>query len=92
MLPDEERHMAHDGVLEGAGTPVPGRTDNSPALPYAKAFIVQFGAETDAQRGHVTGRIEHLQTGRRSRFASVDELLAWITAMLASVPTSRDDG
>jgi hypothetical protein len=71
---------------------MPGRADNPPALPYGKAFVVQFGAETDTRLGHVTGRIEHLQTGRRSRFASVDELLAWIMAMLAGVAASRDDG
>jgi len=84
--------MAHDGAHEGAQSPVSARADNPSALPYAKAFVVQFGAETDARLGHVTGRIEHLQTGRRSRFASVDELLAWIMAMLAGVATSRDDG
>jgi hypothetical protein len=85
--------MAHDGAAhEGAESPVPARTDNPSALPYAKAFILQFGAETDARLGHVTGRIEHLQTGRRSRFASADEMLARIMAMLAGVATSRDDG
>jgi len=84
--------MAHDGAHEGAESPVAARTDNRSALPYAKAFIVQFGAETDARLGHVTGRVEHLQTGRRSRFASVDELLARIMTMLAGVAASRDDG
>jgi hypothetical protein len=52
---------------------------------------VQFGADTEARLGKVTGRIEHLQTGRRSRFASVDELLAWIMAMLAQGDASRGD-
>jgi hypothetical protein len=82
--------MAQNGAHEGAESPARGRADNPSALPYAKAFIVQFGAETDAR--HVTGRIEHLQTGRRSRFASVDELLAWIMAMLAGAAASPDDG
>jgi hypothetical protein len=84
--------VAHDGAHEEAEGPVPARADNASALPYAKAFVVQFGAETDARLGHVTGRIEHLQTGRRSRFASVDELLTWMMAMLAGVAASRDDG
>jgi hypothetical protein len=84
--------MAHDAAREEGDSPVPHRTDSPSALPYAKAFIVQFGEETDARLGNVTGRIEHLQTGRRSRFASIDELLASVMAMLARVDASRDDG
>jgi hypothetical protein len=82
--------MAHYGAHEGAENSVSARADNPPALPYAKAFVVQFGVETDARLGHVTGRIEHLQTGRRSRFASVDELLARIMTMLAGVAASPE--
>jgi hypothetical protein len=48
---------------------------------------VQFSAETDPRLGTAAGRIEHLQTGRRLRFASVDELLAGIMG-LAGVDTS----
>jgi hypothetical protein len=68
----------------------PGQADNRPALPYAKAFVVQFGAETDARLGKVSGRIEHLQTGRRSRFTSVEDMLACIMSMLAGVEAPRD--
>jgi hypothetical protein len=82
--------MARGDAHEGAEGPDPRRADNRPALPYAKAFVVQFGAETDARLANVTGRIEHLQTGRRSRFASVDDLLACIMAMLAGVDASHD--
>jgi hypothetical protein len=88
MTADEA--MARDDARAGAEGPVPGRADNRPALPFAKAFVVQFGAETDAGLGNVTGRIEHLQTGRRSRFASVDDLLAFIMAMLAGIEESHD--
>ena len=83
--------MEHDPAREGAEGPVPDRTDTPSALPYAKAFIVQFGAMTDARLGSATGRIEHLQTGRRSRFVSTDELLAWIMAMLAGADIPRGD-
>jgi hypothetical protein len=71
---------------------VPGRTDDPAALPYERAFVVQFGAETDVRLGTVKGRVEHLRTGRRSRFASVDELLAWIKATLAASDATRHDG
>ncbi len=82
--------MAHDAAHEGAERPVSGRA-HTPALPYAKAFVVQFSAETDPRHGTVAGRIEHLQTGRRSRFVSTDELLAWIMAMLAGADAARED-
>jgi hypothetical protein len=88
MLPTG-RSMAHDAAHEGVERLVPGRADNPSALPYAKAFIVQFDEGTDARPGNVSGRVEHLQRGRRSRFASVDELLAWIMAMLAGVAALR---
>ena len=83
--------MAHDAAHEGAESPTPDRAHTPPALPYAKAFVVQFSAETEPRLGTATGRIEHLQTGRRSRFASVDELLARIMVMLGGGDTSRED-
>jgi hypothetical protein len=86
----ERRTMAPDAGREGAEDPALGPADSRPALPYAKAFVLQFGAETDARLGKVSGRIEHLQTGRRSRFTSVEDLLACIMAMLASAETSQD--
>jgi hypothetical protein len=82
--------MAHDVTHEGAEIPTPDRAHTPPALPYAKAFVVQFSAETDPRLGTTSGRVEHLQTGRRSRFASADELLAWIMAMLAGAASPDD--
>jgi hypothetical protein len=82
--------MAHDAVHQGAESPDPGRVHTPSALPYAKAFVVQFSADADPRLGTTTGRVEHLQTGRRSRFASADELLAWITAMLAAADNPDD--
>jgi hypothetical protein len=55
---------------------------DGPSLPYAKAFVVQFTAGTDAGLEHASGRVEHLQSGRRERFDSADDLLLWIAAML----------
>jgi hypothetical protein len=83
--------MAYDAAHQGAESPDADRAHTQSALPYAKAFVVQFSAETDPRLGIVTGRIEHLQTGRRSRFASVDELLAELMVMLTGVDTSRED-
>ena len=85
MTPDPSR--AEDAV--------PRRADDKPTLPYAKAFVVQFTAETDARLEHVTGRVEHLQTGRRVRFTSMDDLRAGFVAMLAAdvhEETDREQG
>jgi len=60
------------------------RSEKGPALPYVKAFVVQFTADTDARLEHVRGRVEHLQTGRRAEFRSTDELLARIAGLLRS--------
>jgi hypothetical protein len=60
----------------------------SAGLPYEKAFVVQFTAETGASLEPIAGRVEHLLTGRRSRFASIEEFLACIEALLASSTTA----
>jgi hypothetical protein len=78
-----------------AGDPVPRRDGgDKPTLPYAKAFVVQFTAETDARLEHVAGRLEHLQTGRRARFTSMKDLHARFVAMLAEAdrPHEEADG
>lgn len=72
---------------EGGG---PRGADDKPTLPYAKAFVVQFGVETDARLERVAGRVEHLQTGRRARFGSIDDLLACLVAMLGEIEASAE--
>ena len=62
-----------------------------PALPYARAFMVQFSADTDTRLKRAVGRVEHLQTGTRRRFASISDLRRCIAAMLvdgAAVPVA----
>jgi hypothetical protein len=80
-MPDEEKagtrsespldKVRRQGVADG------------PSLPYARAFVVQFTADTDAGLEYAAGRIEHLETGRRERFESAHDLLLWISALLA---------
>lgn len=75
--------MANGRGSEGREDAAHCRAADRPALPYAKAFVVQFTAETDDRLEHATGRVEHLQSGRRARFASTADLLARIVALLA---------
>jgi hypothetical protein len=42
--------------------------------------------DTDSGLEHATGRVEHLQSGRQARFASVADLVTCITALLGDMP------
>lgn len=50
-----------------------------PSLPVQRAFVVQFRAEADVERGCFEERVEHVVTGQATRFHSLDELLAFLT-------------
>jgi hypothetical protein len=60
--------------------------DESPLSPY-RAFVVQFRAETDLGHRHCAGRVEHVVSGRATHFASLEELLAFMTWVLTTVRT-----
>jgi hypothetical protein len=55
------------------------------ALSPHRAFVVQFRAETDVGQGRCTGRVEHVVSGQATRFASLEELLAFIAQVLAAI-------
>jgi hypothetical protein len=60
-----------------------------PSLPVYKAFVVQFTHDTRSQAGIFAGRVEHMNSGRRSRFASKHELLAGLEKMLDELGEER---
>jgi hypothetical protein len=47
------------------------------------AFVVQFVAGSDLRAGSVGGRVEHVASGRCTRFESVDGLLRFLGDVLA---------
>jgi hypothetical protein len=53
-----------------------------PALPSWKAFVIQLSHDTSPESGVFAGRIEHLSSGRRQRFASGKELLSMVMCLL----------
>ena len=55
-------------------------------LPYARAFVVQFTSNTKVTLERAEGRVEHMQSGRRVRFASTEALLASFVHFLADEP------
>jgi hypothetical protein len=70
---------------------MPVQTPASPMLP-PWAFVVQFRVETDLAQGCCTGRVEHVVSGQAAHFQSLEELLAFIAQVVATVrpPPPRD--
>ncbi len=56
----------------------------SPLSPY-RAFVVQFRVETKVAHGRYTGRVGDMVSGQTTHFASLEELLAFIGRVLATV-------
>jgi hypothetical protein len=52
-------------------------------LSPAWAFVVQFREETEAVQIHFTGRVEHMVSGRATRFHSPEDLLAFFAQVLS---------
>lgn len=69
-------------------TKAPGNLQAESPLSPHRAFVVQFRAETKVARGRYAGRVEHVVSGRMTHFASLEELLAFIGQVLATVGTS----
>jgi len=56
-----------------------------PSLPAWKAFVLQFSSETGARTGVFSGRVEHLNSGRRARFVSKQDLLVVLERLLGEI-------
>ena len=76
-------------VAVGSGTtspPAGGKAAAPPAtwpsLPPQKAFVVQFTVDSEPAAGVFAGRVEHLATGVRLRFASPGTLLDCLRRLL----------
>ena len=49
------------------------------------AFVVHFRTNTASVRGQVAGRVEHVVSGQSTHFNSLEELLAFMARVLATV-------
>lgn len=56
-----------------------------PTLPTNRAFVVQFRAPAADGSADQAGRVEHIVSGQAARFASAEELLAFITRVLSEL-------
>jgi hypothetical protein len=51
-------------------------------LPVSRSFVVQFAADTLPASSLYRGRVEHIESGRSQRFASLDELISFVNELL----------
>ena len=66
-------------------SPVPQDAEGQAPLSVHRAFVVHFRTSTDIAQGQIAGRVEHVVSGQATHFASLEELLAFITRVLAKV-------
>jgi hypothetical protein len=52
---------------------------------YKAAFVIQFRPETDTKAGRFEGRVEHIASTTSTRFHSLEQLMAFIDAVLTEV-------
>lgn len=71
----EER--ARPRTAAGEGPP-----SNTPQLPTGKAFVLQLSHDTGPTLQPFAGRVEHLATGRRARFANFEDFQQAVIRLL----------
>lgn len=49
------------------------------------AFVVHFRVNSDVAQGQIAGRVEHVVSGQATYFQSLEDLLAFIARVLATV-------
>jgi hypothetical protein len=59
--------------------------NRQPPLSPHWAFVVQFRTETEVAQRHMVGRVEHVVSGQAAHFSSLEELLAFMARVLATV-------
>jgi hypothetical protein len=64
-------------------------TGTPSALSPHWAFVVHFRVDTNIAQGRVTGRVEHVVSGQSVHFDSLEELLAFMARVLATVRAPR---
>jgi hypothetical protein len=52
---------------------------------YKAAFVIQLQPDTDIEAGRFEGKVEHIASYKAMRFHSLEELLDFITGVLAEV-------
>lgn len=66
------------------------------ALPsHARVFVINLSADADPGQGRLAGRLEHVDSGRSTQFASGDEMLEFFARILREIegpgPPDKDE-
>lgn len=59
-----------------------------PLLSPQHAFVLQFYPETNVERKHFVGRVEHVVSGQAARFGSLDALMTFLERVLTEIRTA----
>lgn len=59
-----------------------GPLSNTPELPTGRAFVLQLTRDTGPTLQPFAGRVEHLATGRRARFATFEDFQQAVIRLL----------
>jgi hypothetical protein len=57
-------------------------------LPVQRAFVVQLHATAVVAQGQLSGRVEHVQSSQAAHFHTLDELLAFMARVLATLEST----
>jgi hypothetical protein len=61
-------------------------------LQHANAFVIQFRGNAEAGADPLSGRVEHVSSGRTANFASVEELPQLLLKMLIAAASVEAGG
>jgi hypothetical protein len=64
---------------------MPQEPDRYAPLSVHRAFVVHLRTNSDVTHGRMAGRVEHVASGQVTHFASLEELLAFMGRVLATV-------
>jgi hypothetical protein len=64
---------------------MPQDIERDAPLSVHRAFVVHFRTDSDVTHGRVAGRVEHVASGRITYFSSLEELLAFMGRVLATM-------
>ena len=64
---------------------------NKPSLPTNRAFVVQLHADAQVAQGELRGRVEHIVSMRATHFHSLEELMAFMVQVVATLQEDDAD-
>jgi hypothetical protein len=60
------------------------------SLPRGRVFVVQLSSDADPGQGRLAGRVEHVDSGRSTRFASGEEMNEFFAIAIREVEEPLD--